>query len=56
MMQPWVKWMIKHNLKFVLYILWLIILPVFWLVYLQQAKKDALSELYYIKNIKKEYL
>jgi hypothetical protein len=56
MMRTWVKWLIKHNLKFIVYLVWLIILPAFWLVYLKQAKDDAFDELYYIKNIKKEYL
>jgi len=55
-MQPWVKWMIKHKLKFVVYFVWLFILPIFWLVYLQQATEDAMHELQYIKNIKKEDL
>lgn len=55
-MQPWVKWMIKHNLKFVVYFVWLFILPAFWLVYIKQATEDAMYELQYIKNIKKEDL
>lgn len=53
MLQPWVKWMIKHNLKFVVYFAWLFILPVFWLSYLTQATEDALYELKCINNIKK---
>jgi len=56
MLQPWVKWMIKHNLKFLVILVWLILLPLFWLAYLKQATEDAMYELNYIKNIKKEDL
>jgi hypothetical protein len=53
MFQSWVKWCINHDLKFIVYIVWLIILPVFLLVYLKDARNDALQELEYIKNAKK---
>ena len=49
MFQSWVKWCINHDLKFIVYIVWLIILP----VYLKDARNDALQELEYIKNAKK---
>ena len=52
-MQPWAKWCIDHNLKILIYLVWLIILPVFWFVYLKQSMEDALYELELIKNTKK---
>jgi hypothetical protein len=60
MLQPWVKWMIKHNLKFLVIFVWLILLPLFWLAYVkqatEQATEDAMYDLNYIKNTKKEDL
>jgi hypothetical protein len=53
MPKPWVKWLINHDMKFVLYIVWLVILPLFLLVYLKKSADDALYELNYIKNAKK---
>lgn len=53
MFHPWVKWCINHDLKFIVYIAWLLILPLFLLVYLKDATDDALHELNYIKNAKK---
>ena len=53
MFKPWVKWCIDHNMKFLVYLVWLVILPLFLLVYLKDAAHDALYELNYIKNAKK---
>jgi hypothetical protein len=52
-MKPWVKWLIKHDLKFIVVILWFVILPVFWFAYLKQSMEDAIYELEQIKNTKK---
>jgi ABC-type uncharacterized transport system permease subunit len=53
MIQPWVKWLIKHNLKFVVVITWFIILPAYWFVYIKQSMEDAIYDLEQIKNTKK---
>lgn len=53
MFKSWVKWCIKHNMKFIVYLVWLLVLPLFLLAYLKKATDDALTELQYIKNTKK---
>ena len=53
MFQPWVKWCIDHNLKFLVYLVWLVILPLFLLAYAENAAEDAMHELNSIKNAKK---
>ncbi len=55
-MQPWVKWLIKNNLKFLVVLIWLVALPLYWLWYLKQSMEDAISDIESIKNIKKEDL
>lgn len=52
-MRSWVKWLINHNLKFIVIILWFIILPIFWFAYIKQSMEDAIHELEQIKNAKK---
>jgi hypothetical protein len=52
-MKPWVKWCINNNVKFLVYIVWLIALPAFLLAYTENAVQDAIVELNWIKNIKK---
>jgi hypothetical protein len=53
MFKPWVKWCINHNVKFLVYLVWLLILPLFLFAYLENAAEDAIRELNCIKNIKK---
>lgn len=53
MSQPWVKWCVNNNLKFLVYIVWLLVLPLFLLAYLENAVEDAIRELNWIKNTKK---
>lgn len=53
-MRPWVKWLVNHNMKFVVYLIWLIVLPLFLLAYAGEAAKDALHELNDIHNLKKD--
>ena len=52
-MQPWVKWLVNHEMKFVVYIIWLLILPLFLLAYAENAAQDAMSELNDIQKLKK---
>jgi len=52
-MQPWVKWLVNHDMKFVVYIIWLLILPLFLLAYAENAAQDAMSELNDIQKLKK---
>lgn len=52
-MQPWVKWLVNHDMKFVVYIVWLLILPLFLLAYAENAAQDAMSELNDIQKLKK---
>lgn len=52
-MKPWVKWLVNHDMKFVVYIVWLLILPLFLLVYAENAAQDAMSELNDIQKLKK---
>lgn len=53
MFQQWVRWCINHDLKFIVYTCWLLLLPAFLLQYIPLAAKDAMKELEYIKNAKK---
>jgi hypothetical protein len=53
MLAPWFKYFVKNILKFILVIVWLIILPLYWLSYLKIAMQDAMYDL---ENTKKEYL
>lgn len=41
MLRPWVQWLVDHNMKFVMYFIWLISLPLFWFNYLTEAMDDA---------------
>jgi hypothetical protein len=52
-MQAWVKWLVNHNMKFMVYLVWLIVLPLFLLAYTENAIEDAASELKDIRNFKK---
>lgn len=52
-MKPWVKWCIENNMKFLVYVMWLLVLPLYLFTYLKNAGEDAIRELHWIKNIKK---
>jgi hypothetical protein len=53
-MQPWVKWLVNNNLKFLVYLVWFIALPAFLLAYFENAVDDALEALKEIKKFKKD--
>jgi hypothetical protein len=53
-MKPWVKWLVNHNMKFIVFLVWLIALPAFLLVYIENATEDALQQLKEIKQFKKD--
>jgi hypothetical protein len=53
-MQPWVKWLVNRNMKFIVFIVWLIALPAFLLAYIENAADDALHTLKEIKQFKKD--
>lgn len=53
-MRPWVKWLVNHKMKFVVYLVWLVVLPLFLLTYAGDAARDAMRELNDIKNFKGE--
>ncbi len=53
-MRPWVKWCINHRVKFIVYLAWLIILPLYWIVYLPEAAKEAIRDLQDINKMKGE--
>lgn len=53
-MRPWVKWLVNHKMKFVVYLVWLAVLPLFLLAYAGDAARDAMNELADIKNFKGE--
>jgi hypothetical protein len=53
-MRPWVKWCVNHNMKFVVYLVWLILLPLFLLAYAENAAGDAMYEFKDIRNLKKD--
>lgn len=54
MFRPWVKWLVNHKMKFVVYLVWLLVLPLFLLVYVGEAAEDAMTELEAIRNLKKD--
>jgi hypothetical protein len=53
-MRHWVKWLVNHKMKFVVYLVWLLVLPLFLLAYAENAARDAMNELSDIKNYKGE--
>lgn len=53
-MRPWVKWLVNHNMKFVVYLAWLIVLPLFLLAYLENAAEDAMHELNDVQKLNKD--
>lgn len=53
MFKSWVKWCINHDLKFLVYLVWFLVLPLFLLAYAENAAEDAMHELSSIKNAKK---
>lgn len=53
MFKPWVKWCVNNDMKFLVYLVWLLILPVFLLAYIENAVEDAMYEFNSIKNAKK---
>jgi hypothetical protein len=53
-MQPWVKWLVNRNMKFIVFIVWLIALPAFLLAYIEDAADDALYTFKEIKQFKKD--
>ena len=52
-MKPWVKWSIDHNMKFLVYLVWLIVLPLFLFAYIENAVEDATTEFKDIQKLKK---
>lgn len=54
MMRSWVKWCLDHNAKFLVYLVWLLVLPLYWIVYLPDAAQDAIRDLKDIKQMKGE--
>lgn len=53
MVRPWVQWLVDRNMKFVLYIIWVLALPLFWFNYLGEAMDDAELAFDAIKSAKK---
>jgi hypothetical protein len=53
-MRSWVKWCINHRAKFLVYLVWLIVLPLYWIVYLPEAAQDAIQDLKDINKMKGE--
>ena len=53
-MRPWVKWLVNHNMKFVVYLVWLFVLPLFLLAYIENAAEDAMNEFNDIQKLKKD--
>lgn len=51
--QPWVKWLINHNMKFVVYFVWFLVLPLFLFAYIENAVEDATKEFKDIQQLKK---
>lgn len=56
-MRPWVKWLVNRNMKFVVLGLWLVSVPLYFLLnasdWLEESAKDALVELQAINELKK---
>lgn len=53
-MRNWVKWCVNHKMKFVVYFVWLLVLPIYLLVYAPEAARDAMYDLNDIKKMKGE--
>lgn len=51
-MRPWCKWLIRHNMRFVLYILLILLIPpmMFFTVYLPEMWKEVISTMEDIKS------
>lgn len=54
MITPWAQWLVNNNLRFVLYLIWIIILPTYWFMYITEAMDDAGYDFKIIGKIKKK--
>ncbi len=54
-MKKWAEWLVVKRLDFVLYFIWLVILPIYWFRYMPKAMDDAVDELEEIKGAIDDY-
>lgn len=54
-MKKWAEWLVVRRLDFVLYFIWLVILPIYWFRYMPEAMDDAVDELEEIKGAIDDY-
>lgn len=54
-MKKWAEWLVVKRLDFVLYFIWLVILPIYWFRYMPEAMNDAVDELEEIKGAIDDY-
>ena len=52
-MRTWVKWCVKHDVKFLIYLVWALMLPLYIAVYVPEAFRDWMREKDVIKGLKK---
>lgn len=50
LLAPWVNWLIRHNLKFVVYFCMFVLLPCYWLAYTDEALRDFDQDLEQVKR------
>ncbi len=53
-MRSWVKWCVNHKMKFVVYLVWFLVLPLYMSNYVGDAAADAMRDLNDIKKMKGE--
>ncbi len=54
-MKKWAEWFVVRRLDFVLYFIWLVILPIYWFWYMPKAMNDAVDDLEDLKGAINEY-
>lgn len=54
MMRYWVTWCVNHNLKFIVYAVWVLVLPFYFLNYVEEMAADALRDLKDIQKLTKK--
>lgn len=56
-MYPWVKWLINNNLKFLVFAIWLLTIPLYFIArsvdWMRKSTQDAMDDLQDIKAAKK---
>jgi hypothetical protein len=54
MTQTWIKWLVNNSMRFVVYFVWFLVLPLYLIAYAKDAASDASNDLKKIQKLKKD--